>query len=430
MNPNRVSLEYFLSHAKTHHALTTASMLVALLAPLTVRLIGWPGLLAAVSVLVALCAGAVWALRLDLEVRHLPLTLCAFAAFAIVSPLWSRYLPESIGSALYFLGFVVLAAYIALARDLIQILRSFATACRIVILGSYAVEVLVGIIFDTTFATLRVHGNLAGGGPIQGLFGENTTLGAFAVLALVTFVIELRARATSRWVAWGSIVLAVGLIVLSGSAIARASAVGAVVILGVLALIASRPPSERRGVQGILVVAVALGGLLVWISRWNVVEFFGAESEANFRLAVWRKIMPLVQFNAQIGRGFLGRWDMETPPYSLIGPVNARQVLDSSSTYIDVLFQLGLIGLILFLLMLFAGLIRAWLLAARRKSVLHQWPAVILTVLASQGLVMSNLLWEFGLLLLVICVVKVSHEITWRKVLAPIPERFDPTLGK
>jgi hypothetical protein len=99
-------------------------------------------------------------------------------------------------------------------------------------------------------------------------------------------------------------------------------------------------------------------------------------------------------------------------------PTSAR------SAWVDVWFQLGLLGFALFVAIVGLALVRSWLLAGRRRSVIFTWPAAVLVALIAFSFAESSLLIEFGWMTFVICAVKAGQEISWRKVFeAPlVPE--------
>jgi len=83
--------------------------------------------------------------------------------------------------------------------------------------------------------------------------------------------------------------------------------------------------------------------------------------------------------------------------------------------------QVGLVGVALFLAVVGLAFVRSWLLAGRRRSVVHTWPALVLVTLIVLSVAESSILTEFGWLLFVICCVKASNELSWRSALSPRP---------
>lgn len=417
-------VEHVLGQARTVQALTTVAIAAGLLAPLIVRLAGWAGLVGVLAPLVVLACGALWSMRLELETRYLSISLLVLVGWCVASVLWSRYPVEAIGGVLLLLAYGVLGAFVALARDMSQIVRAFGKVLRAVLAASFAIELFAGIIIDSAIPPLGVHGNLEPGrlGPIQGLFGTTDLMALVSVLAAITFMIELRMGALRRveGVAW--IAGAVAMLLLTRSAVGIAIAtVGAIAVVSMEAITRARP-EQRRTRQVAVVLSVATVGVVVWAARWPIVTMLNGATEALYRWDLWRQLLALFSYQNQVlGRGFLGRWNVDIPPYSELRPVQSRQPADAASAYIDMLFQLGYVGLALLIAALVAALFRSWLYASRKRAVVHQWPALMLAVLSASGFAMSSMLYEAGWMLLVICAVKASHQVSWRRALAPLP---------
>ena len=67
------------------------------------------------------------------------------------------------------------------------------------------------------------------------------------------------------------------------------------------------------------------------------------------------------------------------------------------------------------------ALVRSWLLGSHQRSTVFTWPALVLVALAACSFAESSILVEFGWLTLVVCTVKASRELSWRKAFAAIP---------
>jgi O-antigen ligase len=93
------------------------------------------------------------------------------------------------------------------------------------------------------------------------------------------------------------------------------------------------------------------------------------------------------------------------------------------NAYLDVWFQLGFVGFAIFVVFLGLALVRSWLLASRRRSVVFAWPSLVVIALVIGALAESSLLVEFGWLTLVACCVKASRELSWRRALESMTTR-------
>ncbi len=109
--------------------------------------------------------------------------------------------------------------------------------------------------------------------------------------------------------------------------------------------------------------------------------------------------------------------------------LSRRPVADHDSAlnaYVDVALQLGLVGLLLFLVLVILAFVRAWLLASNRRSRSFVWPALVVVALLVTALAESSVLVGAGWLTLVVCAVKSAENLSWRRSL---PEREDSPLA-
>jgi O-antigen ligase len=415
----------FLSSARFVTALTTASVATALLAFSIRQTIGWAGLFAILILELTLFAIALIGRRGEIEWSGLlPISLLVFMGWAAMSLFWSEYRWATLGALFYSLIFTVLGVSVALLRDTIQIVRAFGDVFRFVLLLSAVIEVLSGLLIDTPIRYLDVRGNLDRGGPIQGVLGGNDQLGVAALIALITFAMEWRTRSVREGVAIGSMVLAgVGLL-LSRSPIAYGALLVVAIAAAVLVLLRRLPPESRRnwqiGVLGALVV-LAVG---TWLARGAIINVLDATRELTSRLRLWREVWDFIPLHQLEGWGWMGHWRMELPPYYTFVPLRDDPTESAGNAWLDVWLQLGLVGLVAFAVLVALAFTRSWLLAAKQRSVVYFWPALVLVVLVISSLAESLVLVEFGWLTLVVCTVKASRELSWRQAFsttAPAP---------
>ncbi len=397
----------------------TQAIIGALVASLLLReLIGWAGWLATLAGLVVLASLSLLAQREEIEWHGLlPISLLVFVGWATISVFWSEYKWVTAGSAIYLLSVTMLGIYIALIRDTIQIARAFGNVLRAALLLSMVLEIFSGVLIDSPIRFLAISGNLNVLGPIQGIFGARNQLGIVTLVAIVTFGTELRTRSVPRNFAIGSLILAGLTLLFARSPITFGTFV--VVMLATLALSGlRRASSERKRIwQFVLLGSTLTVGAIAWAVRTPIIDALTASNELNLRLAVWRPIRLLIPTHELEGWGWAGHWWEDIAPFTFI-----RDGLQPSAlnAYLDVWFQVGLIGLFAFVFMVGLAFIRSWLLASRQRSFVYAWPALVLVVLLVTGLAESSLLVEFGWLTFVVCSVKASRELSWRKAFAAL----------
>ena len=410
---------FVLESPRFAHVVTVAAIGVAVSAEFLVRLVGWAGLIGMIVVLVVLMVGMSFVRRDEIRwLAALPVSLLVFVAWASMSVLWSTYRPATVGGLAYLLAFTIIGLGIALVRDTIQIVRAFGDVFRAVLVVSLALEVLSGVLIDMPITFLDIQGDLDTLGPIQGIMASRNQLGLVALLAVITFGTELRTRSVTRGVGLGSLALAVMAVALS-----RSSVVSAVLIVVTMAVIAlyllRRLTAERRTIWQLALLGGALAlATAAWLARAPLIALFSANSDLTYRLTLWRRILGLIPQNPLEGWGWVGYWRPDVTPFPIFTIPGEREPTSAVNAFLDVWFQLGLVGLVIFVGLVVLTFTRSWLLAGRRRSTVFAWPALVLLALILTSLAESSILVEYGWLMFVVCTVKAAQELSWRTAFA------------
>ncbi|MEI5584905.1 MULTISPECIES: O-antigen ligase family protein [unclassified Agromyces] len=413
----RSALREFAGSARFAQALTLIAIGLAFSTHAVRAMIGWPGLLAALAGLLVLCGFSLVARWRAVEwYGILPLTILVFVGWAAASVIWSEAPYATVLRVAYLVAFGVLGLYTALMRDTIQIVRAFGDVFRVLLGVSIALEVLSGILLDLPIAFLGIQGDIAALGPIQGLFGSRNMLGFVALIALLTFIIEWRTKSVQRPRAIASVALAALCLVLAGSPVTFIALGASLIALAALYGLRRVPAATRwRWQLGLLVAAVA-ALVTAWVLRIRIIELLDARGEFDVRLDVWREVSRYLAANPLQGWGWMGRWP-DSAPYVWIERAIGRDLGSALSAWIDAYFQVGVIGMLLFAALVGVALVRSWLLASNRRSVVYLWPALVLVAIAVTSFAESFALQEGGWMLLVVCAVKAARDMSWRDAL-------------
>lgn len=405
----------FLGSARFTSTLALLAVIVGFSTHAIRALIGWPGLIGALAVLTVLAAASFIAQRKLIEWHGLlPVSALLFVGWCALSLIWSEYQWATLAAVVYQLLFAFLAVYIALVRDAIQIVRVVGDALRILLTLSLVLEVLSGLLLDMPFRFLSVQGNIAQGGPVQGLFGTRNQLSIVALIAFVTFLVELRTRSVRSQLAAFSLSLAVLCLLFARSPVI--AAVSVVVGLATLALFGLRkvPAHQRTYVQwGLALLTVALL-VVAYLYRTRVIDLLNARADFQVRYRLWIQIWELIPVQQTIGWGWMGAWPTDLYPFTAIQATTGMYHANGLNAYLDVYFQVGIIGLVLFVLLIALAFSRSWLLASNRRSVVYAWAPLVLVALLVTSVFESSILIESGWMLLIICTVKASQGMSWR----------------
>lgn len=373
------------------------------------------------TIIAGLCllgAGMLLARRDEIElVRLAPTTLVLLVAWAGASVFWSTAPAESLGGWFPFAAGAFLAVVVGHVRDALQTVRALGDVLRVLLGVSLALEVLSGILLDLPIPFLGIQGAIAELGPVQGVFGTRNALGVVTVIALLTFLVEFRTQSVGVGVGVGSVVLAGLLAVLSGSptviVVAAATGIAALVLTAMKAI-----PAHRRGrAQLALGVAVALATAAGYALRAPLVAAFGAGADLSLRTDLWARVTDFSDVRPVQGFGWFGSWTPDAVPFSLITLTLGEPHASALNAYLDVLLQLGWVGLLLFAALGGLGLARGWLVASDRRSVVHAWAPLTLVALLTVSAFESFALSGGGWLLLALCAVRAGQARSWREAL-------------
>ncbi len=405
----------FLASPRFTQALTETIVGVALATFAVRALFGWPGSIAVLSALVVLAALSLAGQPERVEWRGvLPISLIALFSLMTVSLIWSPYTWATLGGLAYAAAYAFLGVYIALVRDLIQLVRAVGNALRVILTASFALEILSGVLLDTPFEWIGIAGDLASGGPIQGLAGTRNALAFLGTLAALSFWIEFRTRSVSRGLTAYSLALAGATIIFARSPVALLVLIAVLIVGLALVLIRRQKATAQRATQSVLLISIVISGVIAWVFRGPIIGLVDAAADVEERTSVWSAVGDLVAQQPVLGWGWVGMWPTSVYPFSSIVSSSGQQPDSALNAYADMWLQLGLAGIVVLLAALGLAFIRAWFVATDRRSTVYVWPALTLVLLATVSMTESYLLYEGGLLLFVTSAFAAARNRSWR----------------
>lgn len=379
-----------------------------------------------VAGLVVVGAGMLVARRREISLlRLVPTTLVAYLAWTLISVALSTDQRQSLGGWVTIAALAFLAIVVAHVRDTLQTVRALGDVMRWLLGISLGVEILAGLLLDMPFPFLGVQGNIVQFGPVQGIFGTRNVLGFVVMIALVTFIVEWRTASVRPGLAMFSVVLAGVLGVLSDSPTVLVLGLAVAAAAGALVLVRRTSPAGRAPLQwtlsGVVVVALATA----YAFRSQIIGFLGAGSDISTRIDLWRTILVYVRLRPVEGWGWHGPWAQADLPFNVINATLDDRHASALNAYFDVLLQTGWVGLVLFAAFAGIALVRSWLVASERRSVVYGWTPLVLVTLLVDSVFESFALYGFGWLMLVLCAVRAGQSRSWRERIdapAPAPE--------
>jgi hypothetical protein len=366
--------------------------------------------------------------------RRLPWSALGYVALALVSVTWSQWRLPTILTWLLLAAVTVNALLIAHAFSWQEIVRTLAAAFKWILGLSLALELWVSLVVHgpllPNFLTLPngdvdphwywVRDNLLDGGRIQGIVGNSNVLAIISLFAIVTFGVRfaLHARWRTTLVMW--MLLAAFLMFRASSATTYVCALAAAVVLMVVLLIRrAHTPGARARIYAICggSVAVVVAALIVF--HRPLFEALGRSGDLTGRTdKIWTKVLERAGTHPVFGNGFSSPWIPTDPAFDGWIVDHGITVFHAHNMWLDVLMQLGAVGVVLMFAAYFGLLWRAWFFAADRPrwnlrsdrpySPLTLLPLLFTVILLVQGLAESTPIMLWGWLMLVLFSFKIK----------------------
>ncbi|MFB1295265.1 O-antigen ligase family protein [Mycobacterium sp. pW049] len=307
---------------------------------------------------------------LDLLRRNGILTVAL--ALIMMSTIWSLDPAITLRRAFALLGTTALGLLIYIEVGRANLLRFFAVNLALFVAGSVIVALAI--------PELGTHPSGVFAGNWRGLVDDKNGVAPIAVVFLLVWL-GLRKRG---WMAtWNILWLAFGILLLfrAGSATGFASFVFGVGVFGMLAVY-----RRRRLLRPLVVVAAATVCLFAALNYSAIfqqsLQMLDRDATLTGRTAMWQALAPMINDRFWLGSGYGAFWYDPSSYTGFIG--STRWMADMNyahNAYIDMLLNVGIIGLIIQLIFLFIVCGRLFAGAARNDNVAMTMLVVLLTLL-------------------------------------------------
>ncbi len=358
------------------------------------------------------------------SLREIKWPLRLFLGWMTLSILWSAYPAVSALAVFSQISTTAFALFLVAQFSWRHLLRIFANVIRFVLGASFIFELIASAIIHGPIAPIFknysgekppaaafywTQGHLFDGDRIQGIVGNSNLLAFVAMLGVVVFAVEYAIIGTKRWISAVCIVASLATILLAKSA-GIGFAMTAIVIAAIVSIAAEGKDRETR--HKYYRVAYAFAGtvaVLVAFFRAEVFEFFGKSPDMTGRSGIWKLVLGLVEQRPLAGWGWTGHWMPGVKPFEGLVVIRHVPYYQAHNAYLDVTMQLGVIGAILFAILLVVTFVKLWRLAVRHTVALYLWPILVFMGLLVWSLTESRMLIEIGWTLLMLFAIKVNE---------------------
>jgi exopolysaccharide production protein ExoQ len=295
--------------------------------------------------------------------------LCLLVLLAIVSAVWSQDPVATLHHGIALLATTLFGIDFAVRYSIREQLRF---SC--IVLGSV---ILLSIAAEIVLPGLLPH---AGPDPSawHGVFGQKNILGKIVVLAAAAFL--SRPRHSRR-----DTVLIVSLMAIAGALVFASHSVSSLVELAAIILI-SRVIGALRWRPSKLILAAFLS-LLIAIPTvyWalnnigSVTRALGRDPTLTGRTEIWRLVRESIASRPILGFGYGVFWEYSSQEGSRIRSAVGWEVPGAHNGYMDLLLDVGFVGLLLFAVAYVVTVRRTVILFRRGPAIDMIWPLLFLT---------------------------------------------------
>lgn len=373
------------------------------------NIVGWAGWGVTIGLTVVWALVELWLRRRTVPYPGRPTIL--FVTMAFASAFWAGSWWSTLIGAFLALG-IAAAALVIATMPLPRIVSVLHFSFQALLLGSLAFELIAGALVGPIRPVW--HGDIAGsdvywwtpaeiftGGRISGLTGNANLTGMLGVMALVIAVARAAAQQDRRtWPIYTAAALACIVLSQSATVIIILAACVAAAILILIRFRVSREAYYRTFWSSISAMG---GAVIVAAVLWQgVAELLGRSSDMSGRLEFWRIVLVRWLYSPIVGDGWMGYWMPWVEPYGHLLTQGNAVYLQAHNVWLDIMLQLGLVGLIVFVAMQITAIRNAVsrIRFGAEHAAIRSIPLLLLIALVVQGFTESRPLTEIGALLL------------------------------
>jgi exopolysaccharide production protein ExoQ len=326
--------------------------------------------------------------------------LMSLVLMALVSFVWSGDPTFSLRRALVFVATTVVGLYFGTRFDMREQLR--------LVTAALAICVFLSVFFIVAMPTYGFDIGVNAEG-WRGVFLQKNyfaTYMVFAVISFICFRAESFAETIIKYLG-----LAISVVLVAGS-LSKGSYVVLAVSLLLVVLYRLLHLYWKRLIPAAAVAftLVAIGAIYVSSNFDAFLRLLGKNANLNGRIPLWTAVLSVSTNNRWFGYGFAGFWiTNEHSIWSMIGwaPLKAH------NGFIDILLELGLVGLGLFAINTVIALSRSVKLVLRERTTESQWPLLMLSVILLYNIFESDLMVQNIFMWVAYAAITVSTQRAW-----------------
>lgn len=312
-------------------------------------------------------------------------------AIALASALWTVAPDITLRRSLLLLGTTGFGVYLATRYSLREQLQLLAWTFSLVIILSFVFAIALPSYGLMTFQEGGVHE-----GAWRGIITHKNTLGRLMSMSAMVFLLlcfdNSGLQRKYRWVVWVGFILSVALIILSTS---KTAIIVLLTLTAIVPLYRAWRSSYNQIVPLTIAVILVLGsaGTLLLDNLPVIATVLGRDLTLTGRTDIWTSMFELIWERPLFGYGFNAVWqDWDNPVTAYLWRSLEWPSPYGHNGFMDLLAELGLLGLIVFCISYVTTWIKGVLLLRMTKTMEGLWPLIYLSFFLIYNITESTLL--------------------------------------
>lgn len=325
-----------------------------------------------------------------------------FAGLSLLSVAWSADPGESLRRAVMFGAVTLFAAYLVLRFPLERIL---------VLLGwMFVVSALVNLAWILVFPEYGIHRS----GAYTGVLAHKNSLGYVSTLGMPTLLLAARSNHRVRFVFYGFTGLLLWLLIRSDSKTMLVAGLLPLVLMVVYQAFRSR--RTLRGAALTSITGSGLLGLAFVTSNLDVLTgWLDKDITLTGRVPLWQALLPVMQERLLLGHGWSAVFNGYFSPIHEVWLQFPWQPGDAHNAAIQLILEVGVLGLAVFLVVYARSVLRAIKIVAIVPGPVGLWPLVIMSIVMLVSVTESGIQGDYlGWTVFVVAVLAASGHLKHR----------------
>lgn len=304
-------------------------------------------------------------------------------ALVLLSFFWSEIPGRTLSRSFSFTGSTLLGVYFATRYTVKQQLQ---------LLG-WTFGLVVGL--SLGYALLLPKYGIMGGvhaGAWRGIYTHKNNFGKMMTLSSIVFTLLLLSGQKQRlWFSLG-LGLSVMLLLLSTS---KGALVNVVAMWSAIAVCRLFRLQYHLLVISLGSIAIAAGGASLWLVdnlESIVVDVLGKDLTLTGRTDLWMSVLEMIKQRPWLGYGYQAFWNGLDGPSAVVWRAEAWRVPDAHNGFLDLLLQLGIVGMVVFLVGYFANIVGSIIRLRRMAGSEFIWPVPFLIFMILSNLPETSLM--------------------------------------